>query len=277
MGRAAKFEPTRLKEDAQRLNAVTVVAVPKFAAGPNGSYYVLMESEIVGKFVLQRFHENELQASTEIEPPPAPGKEEEQEPSEGVNVALTVDPNPNGDPSRERAYVLFVYERRGPNKSEEGNGEYPLDSEMQAAGSLYAFEYDSASKQLISAKTEKKKEGKTEVEVPAPALDRQEIHSESEEKHPTAKERTEGKRPPPLESDERPLLDPRGMAVDPATGDLAISGNEDEALMENIEGEPEEVAGEAKEEKQCRAAVQFVSVKTTGSGPMGLLARRALC
>ena len=49
---------------------------------------------------------------------------------------------------------------------------------------------------------------------------------------------------------ERPLLDPRGMAVDPATGDLAISGNEDEAPMESVQNE--------EEEKQCRAAVQFV-------------------
>ena len=62
-----------------------------------------------------------------------------------------------------------------------------------------------------------------------------------------------------LKPEERPLLDPSGMAVDPQTGEIAITGNEDIEPMEKVQN------GEA--EKKCRAAVQFVK---TGTASMEL-------
>jgi hypothetical protein len=240
-GEFEAFKPLRLTEEARKLTKS--LRAPKFAAAPNGTYYVLRQGEFIGKFILQRFRENELQAETpEFEPPRVSKAEEEEEAAEGANAALAVSPD------GERVYVLSVYNRRGSTTGEEGNGQFPLDSEMPAAGSLYAFEYNG--KELVSAKTEEVKK----KQVPAPALDREAMHSEAEEKHATKSEPN----PPGLEPAERPLLDPRGMAVDPATGDLVISGNEDEAPMERVQ--------KGEEEKQCRAALQFVSVKTGGSG-----------
>ena len=63
------------------------------------------------------------------------------------------------------------------------------------------------------------------------------------------------------ESPEEALLDPRGMAVDPANGNVAISGNMDQESNANVE---------AGKEKQCRPAVQFVKVeKPTGAMSLG--------
>jgi hypothetical protein len=246
-GELEVFKPRTFSEheEARRLTADGA----KFAAAPNGTYYVLSQGEF-GKFVLQRFRGDELQAATpEFEPPSA----NEDNAAEAVNAALAVDPNPNGESGRERVYVLFEYSRRGPDSSEENHEpeQFPLDSEMPAAGSLYAFKYED--KQLVSAKTEEVKK----KQVPAPALDRAAMHSEAEEEHASSK----NEHPRELEPAERPLLDPRGMAVNPATGDLAISANEDDAPMERVQKE--------EGEKQCRAAVQFVKT-TGGSGQLEL-------
>ncbi|HTZ65317.1 MAG TPA: hypothetical protein VMB51_14530 [Solirubrobacteraceae bacterium] len=240
-GELKEFKPSKLTGEAERLEEWP----SKFAAGPNGTYYVLLQGEFEKKIILQRYHEGDLQAETQIEPPKVSAKDENENATEASNAAIAVDPNPKNEPGRERVYVLFVYERRGQNPSEENDEQYPLDSEMQALGSLYAFEYKSSGGgELVSAKTEKNK--------PAPALTREAMHSEAEEEHGAGTE---------LNPSERPLLDPRGMAVDPATGDLAISGNEDEAPMERVQ--------KGEEEKQCRAALQFVKT-SGGSGQLEL-------
>ena len=211
----------------------------KFAAAPNGVYYVLARGEH-RQFVLQRISENEVQAETEFEPTPEEAKQTEKKGAAAmVDTALAVTLNPTIEPGRERVYVLFVYQRPGPTESEEIHELDPLDSEMLAAGSVYAFEYKE--KQLASAKTEEIKVGSHTIEIPAPALDFEAMHANAEEKRP---------KPEELKPTERPLLDPRGIAVDPATGDLAITGNEDQAPMESVQNK--------EEEKQCRAAVQFV-------------------
>ncbi len=126
---------------------------------------------------------------------------------------------------------MLVYERREATEAEENKGEFPLDDEMPAAGSLYAFEYDATTKELVSRNTSKK-------EGPLPQLTREELKGQGE-------------------SPKEALLDPRGMAVDPATGDIAISGNQDEAAVVR-EGA----------QKQCRPAVQFVTVKSGGKGEL---------
>jgi hypothetical protein len=324
-GELEGFKPERLKDEANTF--AETEPPPKFAAAPNGVYYVLAPGKR-GGFVLQRFHEDELQAETPLLEPPAPripeeveGKEVVQAGTEAANAVLAV------SPSGKQAYVLFVYDRREQEErieyegeyegevkareepllekarekaraehrplteeeikeieskaTEESHERYPLDSEMPAAGSLYAFEYveyDNEQKKLVSAKTEEDK--LTREQVPVPALDGEEMNANAQElgqeaveqlqknleHEKPAKTKTEideviSKRDKELKPTERPLLDPRGMAVDPATGDLVISGNEDEAQREPV--------NEGKEDKQCRAALQFV--KTTGrSGDLEL-------
>ncbi len=200
----------------------------KFAAGSDGSYYVLTGDSATGEYELKRYDEGKLQASVAFKRP----KEEEETSkvgTEGENAILAV------DPSRDRVFVLLVYERRDVNAKEEKEEEktkkpvFPLDEEMSATGSLYAFEYKSATKELVS----KTKEG-----LPAPQLARSELHGQGEA---------------PKEA----LLDPRGIAVDPANGDLAISGNQDEESNAKVE---------AGAEKQCRAAIQFVTVESGTKG-----------
>lgn len=197
---------------------------PKFAAGTDGSYYVLTEDTSAREFVLQRFDEGKQQASVRFKRPKGP-EETGKFGSEGVNAMLAV------DTSRDRAYVLLVYERREATEAEEKKDEFPLDDETPAAGSLYAFEYDQTTKELLSRNTSKK-------EGPQPQLTREELKGQGE-------------------SPKEALLDPRGMAVDPATGDVAISGNQDEA----------DIVKEGAQ-KQCRAAVQFVTVKSGGKGEL---------
>ena len=201
---------------------------PKFAAGSDGSYYLLTEDVESEEFVLERFDEGEQQASIHFNKRTEEG---EGFGSEGVNAALAV------DPSRDRAYVMLVYERRAQNRLERkeenktGKPVFPLDAEMPAAGALYAFEYKPESKELVSSKKN--------AEGPLPQLTREDLKGQGEN---------------PKEA----LLDPRGIAVEPETGDLAISGNEDEESDKKVESE--------EAQKQCRAAVQFVTVKTkTGS------------
>ncbi len=103
------------------------------------------------------------------------------------------------DPARNRVYVLLVFERRERDEKEEkeeektGKTVFPLDMEMQAAGSLYEFEYKSARNSKLIGEADPR----------------------------TAQGRARSSR--------RKRCSTRaGIAVDPATGDLAISGNQDE-------------------------------------------------
>jgi hypothetical protein len=155
----------------------------RFAAGLDGSYYLLTEKLASGELVLQRFEKGSAKVQAEAT---LKGEKGAQGGTEGVNAMLTVDPT---DP--DRVYVLSVYERKGPTNKEEEHEEYPVDSEMLAAGTLYVFEY---SKEKLKS---------------AASLGRLELKGAGEK----AKEA---------------LLDPRGIAVDPEDGDLVISGNQDE-------------------------------------------------
>ena len=197
---------------------------PKFVAGSDGSYYILTEAPSVREFVLTRFDEGKQQASVRFRRPKG-AEETAKFGTEGVNAMLAA------DTSRGRVYVMLVYERREATEAEENKGEFPLDDEMPAAGSLYAFEYDATTKELLSRNTSKK-------EGPQPQLTREELKGQGE-------------------SPKEALLDPRGIAVDPATGDIAISGNQNEAVVLKDGAN-----------KQCRAAVQFVTVKSSGKGEL---------
>jgi hypothetical protein len=212
----------------------------KFAAGSNGGYYVLTEDG-TREFVLQRYDLNAtkdtLKATIDFKRP----KEEEETSkvgSEGGNAIIGVD----SGSGHERVYVLLVYERREQNEKEEkeeektGKPVFPLDEEMTAAGYLYAFEYNSGV--LTSVKTNK--------EGSAPAITRKELGGQGEGGG----------------EEVLPLLDPRGMTVDPATGDLAISGNQDKEPNASVE---------TGAQKQCRPAVQFVAVKSSGAGKIEAL------
>ncbi|HTW40895.1 MAG TPA: hypothetical protein VMD79_01100 [Solirubrobacteraceae bacterium] len=224
----------------------------KFAAGSDGSYYLLLEEK--KKLVLQRFDAQEeeeqrqkhgttkFSPQAEISFKPPPGEEEE----EGKAILVV-------DPSRDRVYVLVVSERPEQSEKEKteekdtGKPVFPLDEDMPAASALYAFEYNESKKELVSSK---EKEGKKGAKEAAPLLTEAELKTQSEK---------------PGEA----LLDPRGIAVEPKTGDLAISGNQDDEPNDKVE-EYEESKHAKGEQKQCRAAVQFVTVKPSEGKITGL-------
>ena len=107
----------------------------------------------------------------------------------------------------------------------------PLDSEELAAGDLYGFEYKEGSTELVSMKTE--------AGVPVPILGEKGTNSL----------RDQGEVP------KEALLNPRGLAVDPVTGNVVITGDEDR--QENSKVEKEEG------EKECRGAAQLVTIEET--------------
>lgn len=245
-GELTHFKLEAGKNPAEAVGKVVEHQLVKFAAGSDGSYYVLTGNTNNGEFDLQRFDEGKMQAEAKFNRPQKQEGLEETEKlgSEGTDATLAV------DPARDRVYVLLTYERRveqntkevkaeEKEEEEEEKGEkpkgsahpiFPLDASMPATGSLYAFEYESAKKELVSKKTAK--------EGDVPQLTREKLHGQGEN---------------PKEA----LLDPRGMAVDPVNGDLVISGNQDEESNEEVE---------QGAEKQCRAALQFVKVEETGGG-----------
>ena len=190
-----------------------------------GSFYVADELEegAQPKFRIQRFEfdgKGGVTAKGSIEfAVPATGEKGEKESSPGQEVQLAVD-SANG-----RVYALVVSRRREENEKEEkelekeeaeleAKGEkcepnakpptcyerQPLDYEEMAAGELYAFYYKSGA--LVPAKT---KEGKL-----APIV-------------------TEKGFLPQGETPKQALLNPHGLAVEPETGDLFITGQQDVA------------------------------------------------
>jgi len=203
---------------------------PEFAAGTDGSYYIL-DSPKEDEFRLQRFTGTKAEASISFSPPLTKAEKEGREGAghEAIGATLAV------DPSRNRVYVLTHYERKSQSpaelKEEEKTGKpvFPLDSAMNAAGALYAFEYSGT---LTSAAERENEKGEKE---PGPVLSRTAFASQGEV---------------PKEA----LLDPRGMAVDPSTGDLVVAGNQDKESNEAVRGGAQ---------KQCRAAAQFVAIEAT--------------
>ena len=153
-------------------------------------------------------------------------------------------------PRRNRVYALLLYGRRGQSEKEltaeekcekrsAGQSrvatlalrEGPLDSEEYAAGDLYGFEYKGGA--LVPMKEE---EGHA-----VPILGEKGTNSL----------RDQGEVP------KEALLNPRGLAADPVTGDVVITGDEDR--QENSKVEKEEG------EKECRGAAQLVTIKETVS------------
>ena len=220
----------------------------------DGSFYVLDELETSPhpKFRIQRFDFDgkgnaEAKASVEFSTPAASETKTE---SSAEEVQLTV------DPAHDRVYALIVYRRRETSESEEKALEneeeklaeegkqcepfakpatcyerFPLDREELVAGELYAFDYQSG--KLVSAKT-KEEPPSSGTFVPAPII------SESTFK-------AQGVPETPREA----LLNPRGMAVNPA-GEVVITGQEDE--QEDIKVERNEGS------RECRVAAQLISV-----------------
>ena len=225
-----------------------------FAVDPtDGSFYVAHELKagVKPEFEIQRFNaKGESVASISFVPPEA---KKASTGGAGEEIQLTV------DPARDRVYALIVYRRREPNEAEEkaleneeeklekegkkcGPGtcyeRFPQDTEERAAGELYAFNYQNGA--LTSARTS------------------------AGEVIPIA---NEGALNAQGEAPKEALLNPRGIAVEPATGDIAIPGDEDEQPDLDVE---------MGESQKCRAITQLVSVqenKTTGELTDRLLAR----
>lgn len=103
------------------------------------------------------------------------------------------------DPVLKRLYVLTAYERKEPTEKEEEKGEEPVDSAVEAAGTLYAFSTVPSGEKLVPAAVASS-EG---VLVSKAAL--------------LAQSETRG----------QALLQPAGIAVDPTTHDVIILGQAD--------------------------------------------------
>ena len=120
----------------------------RFAAGSDGSYYILTESGARESCpALRRLGQIRRQHPLQT----AEGRRRHEQSRDGRREReLAV------DPLRDRVYVMLVYERREQDEKEEkeeeksGKPVFPLDEEMSAAGSLYAFEYKSSTKELVA-------------------------------------------------------------------------------------------------------------------------------
>jgi len=232
-------------------------SVLAFAADSADSSYYIGDEPKEGEYRIQRFVEGKEEASISFTPPePKKAHDAEGETAVGLEIAV--------DPVHSRVYALVLYKRRSESEKEEKEQEKeetalgdacdapktcwdrsPLDSEEEAAGELYAFEL--AGGQLVSAK-------ENSEHKPAP------IVGETTAETSTTAFADQSEQP------KEALLHPRGLTVDPSSGDVAILGIEDEEPDENVEKE--------EAEKQCRAAAQFVIVATksgtlTGHGSLG--------
>ena len=216
-----------------------------FAVDPaDGSFYVGHELKpgTRPEFEIQRFNaKGEAETSITFVPPEA---KKASTGGAGEEIQLTV------DPKRDRVYALIVYRRREANEAEEKAEEneeeklikegkkcepgtcyerFPQDSSELAAGELYAFFYKNG--KLTAARTSG---GETVPIANEGALNAQ------------------------AEAPKEAVLNPRGLAVEPETGDLAIPADEDEQTDLNAE---------LGASQKCRAMTQMVAVqenKSTG-------------
>ena len=236
-----------------------------------GSFYVADEPEN-GEYRIQSFNvKGELQASMSFKPTEAAkvGTQEGVLGYGGMQIVVDpahIDPAHNSIPAR--IYALLLYARRGQSEKEfeelekeekklakEGKEcgpgtcyeRTPLDSEELAAGDLYGFEYKETAgvKELVPMKEE---EGH-----PAPILGEKGSNSF----------RDQGETP------KEALLNPRGLTVDPVSGNVVITGDEDRQEDEKVEKE--------EGEKECRGAAQLVEIEEntkTGAFKKASLGRR---
>jgi hypothetical protein len=213
-----------------------------FAVDPNEGAFYLADEPKRGTFRIQRFN-----AKGQVEPgaaisfaPPGAKKGLGGEGvlgNGGVEIAI--------DPKRQRVYLLLLYERREINEKEEKEEEkeekeeekgekpkgskhehFPLDAEERAAGQLYAFEFTGG--KLVATK---EKEG-----APTPLVNEGATGFKSQGEQP-----------------KEALLNPRGLAVDPVTGNVVIAGDQDQQQNSKVEKE--------EGEKECRAALQWVEIE----------------
>jgi hypothetical protein len=243
----------------KQVNFAASSSVLAFAADSADSSYYIGDEPKVGEYRIQRFVEGKDEASISFTPP-EPKKAHDAEGETAVGLQIAVDPVHN------RVYALVLYKRRSESEKEEKEQEKeettlgnacdapktcwdrsPLDSEEQAAGELYAFELSGDGKSLVSAK-------ENSEHKPAPIVGE------------TAAETSTTAFADQSEQPKEALLHPRGLAVDPTTGDVVILGVEDE--------EPDEKVEKEEAEKQCRAAAQVVLIATksgtlTGHGSLG--------
>ncbi len=241
------------------VNFAASSSVLAFAADSADSSYYIGDEPKEGEYRIQRFVEGKDEASISFTPPEAKKAHNAAgETAVGLQIAV--------DPGRSRVYALVLYKRRSESESEEKALEkeekelekegktceppkscwerFPLDSEEQAAGELYAFELTGG--ELVSLK---ETEGK-----PVPVVGE------------TTAESSTTAFADQSEQSKEALLDPRGMVVDPKTGDLAIVGVEDE--------EPDEKVEKEEAEKQCRAAAQFILLEAKSGKFTGKLGHR---
>ncbi len=243
----------------KQVNFAASSSVLAFAADSADSSYYIGDEPKEGEYRIQRFVEGKEEASISFTPP-EPKKAHGAEGETAVGLQIAVDPVHN------RVYALVLYKRRSQNTKEgeelekeetrlEKEGKQceqhiscweriPLDSEEQAAGELYAFELTGG--KLVSLKESESKPVPLVGETSGATSDTA-FADQSEEPGGA-------------------LLHPRGLAVAPSTGDVAILGIDDEEEDINVEQE--------KAEKQCRAAAQFVIVESKSGKFTGKLGHR---
>jgi hypothetical protein len=260
--------PIPVGKGEKQVNFGPSSSVLAFATDSVDSSYYIGDEPNPGEFRIQRFVEGKAEASISFSPP-EPKKVHDGIGETGVGLQLAVDSTNN------RVYALLVYKRRNASENEEkeeekesnqytkeveeeGEGKKasgsrlikaphpyaPLDSEEHAAGELYAFELTGG--KLVSAK---EKEGK-----PAPLV------GETTAESSTTAFADQSEQP------KEALLNPRGIAIDPQSGDPVILGVEDQEENEPVEKE--------EAEKQCRAAAQFVAITVKTGKLTGTLGHR---
>jgi hypothetical protein len=230
---------------------INLALTTSFVADPtDGGFYVAHELNpgAQPKFEIQRFNaKGEEQASIAFTPP---ASTKTNVGIAGEEIELTV------DPARQRVYALIVYRRRETDVKEEKELEteekeleekggkcgpgtcyerFPQDSDELAAGELYGFFYQGG--KLIPAKES--------LGEAAPIAGENTLNAQGE-------------------SPKEAILNPHGLAVEPASGDLVIVGDEDEQ---------EDAKVEKGASQECRAIAQYVTIKEAAgkmSGTLGL-------
>ncbi len=251
--------PIPVGKGAKQVNFGPSSNILAFATDSVDSSYYIGDEPNPGEFRIQRFVEGKAEAEISFSPP-EPKKVHDGIGETGVGLQLAVDSTNN------RVYALLVYKRRNASENEEkallkeekeleNEGKAceppktcweraPLDSEERAAEELYAFELTGG--KLVPAR---EKEGK-----PAPII------GETTAASSTTAFADQSEQP------KEALLNPRGIAIDPKSGDPVILGVVDEEESEKVEKE--------EAEKQCRAAAQFVVIVVKAGKVTGTLGHR---
>lgn len=204
-----------------------------FAAAPDGEYFVGEESQAgtggASEYRIQHFVGSTVQG----EPVSFSGKQKVQK--TGV-LGLPGEVEGSGpvllavDSAHHRVYALETFRRREADEEEEekeektGKRDFPLDDGQPAAGALYGFEYTPTEIKPLNGG--------------APLLDAEQLKLQGET---TAGE---------------PILNPRGIAIDPRGGDVVVAASEDIEVNTKVEKE--------ESEKQCRPLIEYLVPSESG-------------